>query len=108
MLVRIMKDRFPGIPEWLHEAYPFEVHAFEVAGETMRFVDEGPRDAPAFVMVHGSPAWSFLFRDAIFRMRDTTRVIAPDMVGFGLSSKPEAASYHTLERHTANLAAFLD
>lgn len=103
-----MTSQFPELPEWLHEAYPFQTRAFEVGGETITFADEGPRDAAAFVLVHGSPVWSFLFRDAIFRLRDTARVIAPDLVGFGLSSKPEDVAYHTIERHVANLTAFLD
>jgi haloalkane dehalogenase len=103
-----MNFRFPELPEWLREVYPFRTRAAEIAGQTMSFVDEGPSDAGCFVLVHGSPAWSFLFRDAIFRLRDTARVIAPDLVGFGLSSKPEDPAYHTLERHIANLGEFLD
>jgi pimeloyl-ACP methyl ester carboxylesterase len=103
-----MNPLFPEIPEWLHEAYPFEPHTLELSGEVMSFVDEGPRDSAAFVLLHGSPAWSFLFRDAIFRMREHARVVAPDLIGFGLSSKPADATYHTLDRHIANLTEFID
>jgi pimeloyl-ACP methyl ester carboxylesterase len=102
-----MTSRSP-VPEWLHEAYPFQTHTLEVQGETISFVDEGPRDGACFLLVHGSPAWSFLFRDAISRLRENARVIALDMVGFGLSSKPANPAYHTLERHIANLAQFIE
>jgi haloalkane dehalogenase len=103
-----MNSRFPELPEWLREAYPFRTLASEISGQTMSFVDEGPRDGACFVLVHGSPAWSFLFRDAIFRLRDTARVIAPDLVGFGLSSKPDDPAYHTLDRHMVSLSEFLE
>jgi haloalkane dehalogenase len=96
------------VPEWLHEAYPFETRTLDVSGQTMSFVDEGPHNGACFVLLHGSPAWSFLYRDAILRLRDHARVIAPDMVGFGLSSKPAELTYHTLERHIANVTDFLD
>jgi pimeloyl-ACP methyl ester carboxylesterase len=103
-----MTSRFPELPEWLHEAYPFQTRTFDVGGETISFVDEGPRDAASFVLVHGSPVWSFLFRDSILRLRDTSRVIAPDLVGFGLSSKPQDIAIHTLDHHIAILTSFLD
>jgi cis-3-alkyl-4-acyloxetan-2-one decarboxylase len=99
--------RSPELPEWLREFYPFETHTFDLSGETMSFIDEGPRHGPTFVLVHGSPVWSMLWRDAIARMRDTARVIAPDLVGFGLSSKPADPAYHTLDRHIENLTSFL-
>src|SRR6202012_1529236 len=72
------------------------------------FVDDGPRHGACFVLLHGSPAWSFLFRDALARLRAQARVIAPDLVGFGLSSKPADVAYHTLERHIAVITEFLD
>ena len=54
----------------------------------MSFVDEGPENAPPLVLVHGNLTWSFLFRKLIAEARGQHRVIAPDLVGFGLSSKP--------------------
>lgn len=44
------------------------------------------------VFVHGNPAWSFLFRKLIKEFSGTNRLIAPDMIGFGLSDKPAAWS----------------
>lgn len=75
--------------------------------ERMSFVDEGPENAPPLVLVHGNLTWSFLFRKLIAEARGNYRVIAPDLVGFGLSSKPNDAAYHTLERHTENLSQLL-
>ena len=48
----------------------------------------GPQDAPAFVLLHGFPTSSFMFRDLIPRLADRYHVIAPDHLGFGLSDAP--------------------
>ena len=44
------------VPEKL---YPFESQWLDIAGVRMHFLDEGPRDAPVVLMVHGNPTWSF-------------------------------------------------
>ncbi len=75
--------------------------------ERMSFVDEGPENAPPLVLVHGNLTWSFLFRNLIAEARGHHRVIAPDLVGFGLSSKPRDAAYHTFDRHTENLSQLI-
>jgi pimeloyl-ACP methyl ester carboxylesterase len=95
----------PDLPEWLHEAYPFPTRLADMGQYRMSFVDEGPADAPPLLLLHGNPTWSFLFRDLIRQASGRFRVIAPDHVGFGLSDKPRDANYHTLVRHTENLAS---
>ena len=80
------------IPAWVDRAqYPFEPRALDVGAGTMRYVDEGT--GPPVVMVHGTPTWSFLYRDLVKGLRDRYRCVAPDLLGFGLSDKPAGASY---------------
>jgi haloalkane dehalogenase len=98
----------PDLPEWLSGMYPFRTRMLEVDGCRMSMVDEGPANAPVFVLVHGSPAWSFLFRDLIQKLRGQYRVVAPDHVGFGLSDKPADPGYHTLDRHIRNLTRIIE
>jgi haloalkane dehalogenase len=75
----------------------------------MHYVDEGPRDAPPVLLLHGNPAWGFLWRDTIQPLLATgLRVVVPDQIGFGLSEKPHSPSVHTLDNHTANIVALLD
>lgn len=80
----------------------------------MSVVDEGPdetepeRSAPVFLLLHGNYTWSFLYRDLIGRLRQRHRVVAPDMIGFGLSEKPESTAYHSLRRHISNLTALVE
>lgn len=80
------------IPAWVdRQQYPFEPRSLNVGAGTMRYVDEGT--GPPIVMVHGTPTWSFLYRDLIKGLRHRYRCVAPDHLGFGLSDKPAGAPY---------------
>jgi haloalkane dehalogenase len=103
----LIEERKRDLPEWLRELYPFRTRTLQLQSCCMSFVDEGPAEAPIFVLLHGNPAWSFLYRDLIARLREQNRVIAPDHIGFGLSDKP-AVAYHTLEQHIANLTWLIE
>ena len=87
-------------------AYPFAPYWLELAGARMHYVDEGVRDAPPVVMIHGNPTWSFYYRRLIQALKDSHRVIAPDHVGCGLSDKPQDYPY-TLAQHIENLERLL-
>jgi len=74
----------------------------------------GPRpggpDGRPVLLVHGNPTWSFLWRKVVaaLQARDASlRLIVPDLIGLGLSSKPALAA-HTLEHHAAWLGAAID
>jgi len=94
-------------PDWLdREAYPFESRWMELpGGSRMHYVDEGTGDPLLFV--HGTPTWSFEWREVIRALTPAVRCIAPDHLGFGLSDRPSSAPY-TPEWHAANLASFVE
>jgi haloalkane dehalogenase len=72
----------------------------------MHYLDEGPRDAPPVLMLHGNPTWSFYYRNLVLALRDRYRCIAPDHIGCGLSDKPAEADYpYRLENRIADLEA---
>ncbi|MFW9890284.1 MAG: alpha/beta fold hydrolase, partial [Candidatus Thorarchaeota archaeon] len=51
-------------------------------------VDEGSKDAPPVLLLHGEPSWSYLYRMMIPPLNEAgLRTIAPDLVGFGCSDK---------------------
>ena len=65
--------------------------------------------APPVLLLHGNPAWGYLWRDAIPPLLQAGfRVVVPDQIGFGLSEKPHDHTVHTLDNHAANLVALLD
>lgn len=86
---------------WLNtNEYPFKHHYFNVNDTTMHYVDEG--EGEVILFVHGTPSWSFEFRNVIKFLSKKYRCIALDHIGFGLSEKPAKYDY-TVQNHTASL-----
>jgi haloalkane dehalogenase len=99
----------PADEPWADE-YPFESQWLDVGdGDPlwMHYVDEGPRDAPVLLFLHGNPTWSFIWRKPIAALRDRFRCIAVDHIGCGLSDRPTSWDY-TLPRHADNVEKLLD
>jgi len=85
--------------------YPFTPKTIGLDGQTLSYLDEG--QGPALVMLHGNPTWSFFYRNLVLGLRSEFRVIVPDHMGCGLSSKPQHYPY-TLATHIANLTTLID
>ncbi len=101
--VRTPDERFANLP-----GFPFEPHYAQVEGLRMHYVDEGPRDGPVILMLHGQPSWSYLYRKMIPPLAQAGfRAIAVDHIGMGRSDKPVALSFHTFEKHVQRLNAFI-
>ena len=74
----------------------------------MHFLDEGPRDAPVALCLHGQPTWSYLYRRMIPAfLAHGYRVVAPDFFGFGRSDKPEDESVYTFDFHRDAIMALI-
>ena len=74
--------------------YPYEPKWLRLSdGLRMHYIDEGRRDAPAILMLHGNPTWSFYWRRLVEALRAEYRVIAPDHIGCGKSDKPPDSAY---------------
>ena len=87
--------------------YPFSPTTFSAPdGHTMSVVDTGGT-GPAVLFVHGTPTWSFMYRDVIAALGDDCRCIAPDHLGYGLSDKPPGADYRPAA-HAERLIALVD
>jgi cis-3-alkyl-4-acyloxetan-2-one decarboxylase len=82
--------------------FPYAPHFTDAPGFRMHYVDEGPRDAPLLLCLHGEPTWGYLFRNVIAALRGTYRVLVPDHMGFGKSATPGDRSYW-LQDHIDNL-----
>ncbi|MGE5181742.1 MAG: alpha/beta fold hydrolase [Acidobacteriota bacterium] len=102
------------LPGWIESQLPPGVRHDEIAadGQRLHVMAWGPADGPAVVLVHGNPTWGFLWRKVVAEIRarpggDRLHLIAPDLVGLGLSSKPFAAA-HTLRNHGKWLGAVID
>ena len=76
--------------------YPFEpvytnIETKDGTIVRVHHIDEGPKDGPILLAMHGQPVWSYLYARMIpFLTEAGIRVIAPDLVGYGKSDKPAA------------------
>lgn len=104
-ILRTPDERFAAVTGWFEPTYVTTSDGLRVA-----VVDEGPRDAPVVLLLHGEPSWSYLWRRVATPLLDAgLRVVAPDLVGFGRSDKPVAVDHHTYARHVEWLrSALLD
>ena len=93
------------IPNDLKGEYPFASHFFPIEKNNLHYVDEGQGEV--ILMLHGNPTWSFFYRDLAKYFSKTHRVIVPDHIGCGLSSKPQDYQY-TLKNHVDNVCALVD
>ena len=86
--------------------YPFKENYADIDGQRMHYVDEG--SGQPILLLHGEPTWSYLYRKKIPPLVAAGyRCIAPDLIGFGLSDKPEDESYYSVKRHVAQLAELM-
>lgn len=105
---RTPDERFVGL-----EDYPFlpnYVYVDDVEGGKLRvhYLDEGPSDGSIVLLMHGQPAWSYLYRHMIPSLVQVGfRVIAPDLIGFGRSDKPTRQEDYTYARHVAWMSDWL-
>ena len=108
-ILRTPDERFANL-----EDYPFEPHYLEVAdgdGGRLRihYLDEGPREGDPILLMHGNPAWSYLYRKMIPSLVAAGfRVVAPDLVGFGRSDKPSEYEDYSYLRHVAWMQEWLE
>ena len=84
--------------------YPFQNNMISLEAGNMHYVDEGAGEAILFV--HGTPTWSFLYRDFVKELSNDYRCIAIDHLGFGLSEKPIDFS-GSPQDHAKNLSEFI-
>lgn len=93
-------------PRWLDTIlYPFENKFISVKTGQIHYVDEGEGDIILFV--HGTPTWSFLYREYLATLSKEFRCIAIDHIGFGLSEKPKKFDGKP-QSHSNNLTEFIE
>jgi pimeloyl-ACP methyl ester carboxylesterase len=81
----------------------------EVLGQTLFYREAGAADAPAIVLLHGTPASSHMYRNLIPALAEHYRVIAPDYPGFGHSDAPSVDDFeYTFDALADHVDALLD
>jgi haloalkane dehalogenase len=94
---------FPFVPRFV------ELHDRAFGALRMATVDEGPREAPVALLLHGEPTWSYLYRRIIPRIVAAGfRAVAPDFIGFGRSDKLAARSDYSYAAFVGWLREFIE
>jgi cis-3-alkyl-4-acyloxetan-2-one decarboxylase len=93
------------------DLYPFNVLKTTINGYQMAYIDEIPKNKDKYInktylLIHGNPSWSFMFRKLIVQLKKKYRVIAIDHIGCGNSDKPYYYNY-SLTQHIENLSSFI-
>ena len=97
------EENFADLP-----GFPFAPHYHQWQDLRMHYIDEGPKDGPVMLLLHGMPTWSYLYRDVIpVLVAAGYRCIAPDHMGFGRSDKPTDIHWYTIARHTEVLTSLI-
>lgn len=68
------------------------------SGIELDVIDEGPRDAPALIFLHGFPESHRTWRHQIAHLSGRFRCIAPDQRGYRGSSKPQDLASYTPDK----------
>jgi haloalkane dehalogenase len=76
-----------------------------VLDSEMAYREAGQAAAPVALLLHGNPTSSYLWRNVIPHVAEVAHCIAPDLIGFGQSGKPDIA--YRFEDHVRYLDAFI-
>ena len=99
---RTPEARFDGIP-----GFDYEPRYRQVGDLRLAHVEAG--DGPPVLMLHGEPAWSFIYRKLFPPLLDAGyRCIAADHAGFGRSDKPLDPGWYDIERYVELTAELLE
>ena len=98
-VLRTPDERFKNL-----KGYPFEPHytviqTHDNSDLRIHHIDEGPKDGPILLAMHGQPTWSYLYSKMIPHLvAEGIRVIAPDLPGYGKSDKPATRQDYSYQR----------
>jgi haloalkane dehalogenase len=103
-IFRTPESRFAELKD-----YPFQPHFAKIDNLKIHYIDEGPGDTNPVLLLHGVPAWSYLYRHLIRKIAEAgARVVAPDLIGFGRSDKPGEIKFHTYKSHVEWITEFIN
>lgn len=105
---RTPEERFAELADYSFAPHYQQVSDTEGGQLRIHYLDEGPPTGDVVLLMHGQPAWSYLYRHMIpLLVARGFRVLAPDLVGFGRSDKPTRMQDYTYARHIAWMSEWL-
>jgi haloalkane dehalogenase len=102
-VLRTPDERFKNLVD-----YPFKPNYLKIGNTRIHYLDEGPKDGKVIYLLHGQPAWSYLFRKVIPTLTKAGyRVVVPDMVGFGKSDKYISIDDYSHQMHVDKMTQLI-
>jgi haloalkane dehalogenase len=98
------QDASPPLDPRILAHAPQSSDTIRIMGADMHFLEAGSGDP--IVFLHGQPTSSYLWRNVMPFLEGHGRVIAPDLIGFGQSDRPDLD--YTFQTHFDYLSAFMD
>jgi haloalkane dehalogenase len=86
-----MLDQHSPAQRPISPAFPYDMKRLSVLDAEMAYVDVGQGDP--IVFLHGNPTSSYMWRNVIPYALPLGRVLAPDLIGMGRSSKAPRRAY---------------
>ncbi len=84
--------------------FPFQSKYVDLLDSNIHYVDEGK--GQTFLIIHGNPTSSYLWRNIIPFIAKDNRAIAVDLIGMGKSGKPDIS--YKMSDHCKYIEAFID
>ncbi|MHC2623077.1 haloalkane dehalogenase [Bradyrhizobium huanghuaihaiense] len=90
----------------MSKAAEIEIRTASILGSSMAYRETGAKDAPIALFLHGNPTSSHIWRNILPLVAPVAHCVAPDLIGFGQSGKPDIA-YRFFD-HVRYLDALID
>jgi haloalkane dehalogenase len=88
------------------DRFDFDSRCVEILGVRMHYIESGPTDGETVLFLHSNPTSSYLWRNIIPHVAKSARCVAPDLIGFGKSDKPNIA--YRFPDHARYIDAFIE
>jgi len=107
-VLRTPDSQFANLSDYPYEPVYTNIIAKDGTELRIHHIDEGPRNGPILLAMHGQPVWSYLYSRMIPILTEAgIRVIAPDLIGYGKSDKPAAREDYSYQNQVDWMGAWL-
>jgi len=85
--------------------YQKKQRVVELGFQFMSYVDEGA--GSPVILIHGIPSWGYQFHEMAGELATKSRVLTPDLLGYGFSDKSDTFD-RSIAKQTEAIVAFMD
>jgi len=107
-ILRTPDEYFKVVTDFNYEPCYTNIKTKDGSELRIHHIDEGPRDGPILLAMHGQPVWCYLYSRMLpFLTEAGIRVIAPDLPGYGKSDKPASIDDYSYQNQVDWMVSWL-